>query len=271
MRTRLSSLILGSILVFTVTACSDDAKSTIENIVDNCDAANQANQNDCLDDDTSSPDGSNEPNTPDNPNPQPDSPNFTIVSSEGAYVYPNEKIQLTAQNNGNDYNKTVIWKSLNEDILVVDQNGVVTGVQPGNTHIYFTADDINSAFYKVHVPEITQQPPEPGPGPGDKTGEQPEPQIPTIHFSQVPLEVDLGDNITFNITLDTNKDIEPLSISDFTWRFSPSGLVKLIDDQITTTGIGPVNLSATYKKKKQSPAKFYVFNYCTDTAWTQST
>ena len=76
-----------------------------------------------------------------------------------ASVAEGETITLTPEITPADAETTLTWKSRNEAIATIDDNGVVTGVKEGNTFITVETDNGLSAYCKLTVTKPT--PPEP--------------------------------------------------------------------------------------------------------------
>ena len=67
-------------------------------------------------------------------------------------VKAGDSVQLSAHISPDDAtNKTITWRSENENIAAVDTNGTVTGVNNGRTYIWCTPDDTSCAAVKCAV------------------------------------------------------------------------------------------------------------------------
>lgn len=85
-------------------------------------------------------------------------PDKIVLPSEASVVV-GQTITLTPEITPADAETTLTWKSRNEAIAIVDDNGEVTGVKEGNTFIIVETDNGLSAYCKLTVTKPA--PPEP--------------------------------------------------------------------------------------------------------------
>ena len=155
---------------------------------------------------------------------------ITKLSAESSSKTVNigETVQLTAHYVPEDAAvKKVTWKSLDERIAVVDENGVVTGVKRGNIRLVATAEDGTKLRANINL-KVTQKAEE-------------------IKLNKTEITVDIGKNAVLKYTVlpntTDNKGVE--------WTSSDESVAK-VNSQGRITGISAGNCEVICTSKSSS-------------------
>lgn len=143
-----------------------------------------------------------------------------------------------------EYEETPIWKSLNEDVAVIDQNGNVTIVGYGVAHIIVTSGKLKGTCV-IKVPEIIVPEPDPEPDP------EPEPDIPTSKLDNTKIYYGTIQAPTFISYTELTEEEVVRAIEEGTLLTKP---LSSIEETITVNNLGdavviliPSNKYTAYK------------------------
>lgn len=141
------------------------------------------------------------------------------LTAPGKKIYVGQTLAITPEYTPETATlKAVTWRSSNEKVAVVDENGVVTGVGKGNAAIRATAAD-GSARYATYNVQVMQQP----------TG---------ITLQDTAATVNVGSSKTMKATVQpasaSSKKVEWLSSDEHVATVNASGRVKPIAPGVCT-------------------------------------
>lgn len=135
-----------------------------------------------------------------------------------ANVAVGNKVQLSAITD-----ETVIWKSSDDGIAKVDENGLVTGVAVGEVTITATLPDGESAICKVTVTEAIH--------------------IVSIALSETTLEMRQKTSKTLKLTINPENTTDDTTVI---WKSSNENVVEVSNNgTLTSRGLGTATISAT--------------------------
>ena len=144
------------------------------------------------------------------PDPTPDpKPDPTPLVSTGVQIYVGKSTTVTIENKSS-ISGNCTWKSDNESVAKVDNNGTITGVAKGTANIIVTTPTGKSATIKVTVNEVDN-------------GDTSKPVL-------TPASITVPEGYTFTITSD-----KPV-----TWMIGSEGVAKIVSSDTTKATIQAV-------------------------------
>ncbi len=132
----------------------------------------------------------------------------------------------------NASNKSLSWKSDNEKVAAVDQNGNVTAKAAGTATVTATSANGISASCKVTVKAAGQQPKPPIPG------------VSSVKLNKSKLTLGVGEKFTLQAT------VSPKNAAGVTWNTSNKKIVTVKNGKLVAKKKGTATITATAGGKK---------------------
>ena len=159
---------------------------------------------------------------------RPEAESIKIDQSGPIKLYPGQKNSLSATLTPEDAEAKLTWTSDDTGIATVDQDGMVTAVEPGETEIHVVTDNDHEASIDIYV--LT--PPE------------------EITLSKTEATLAVGDTLTLKETLEPN-----YAETNFTWTTSnPSVATVSNKGKVTALKVGTAKITVVTDNGKSASA-----------------
>ncbi len=174
------------------------------------------------------------------------------INPDSVTIAIGESTTLVAVMTPADSTDKVTWSSSNEDIIKVNENGVVTGVKEGIAYIFAEASENIRASASITVKaKQSEQPTQPQTQP-----QQPKPTTPnainvsSIQLNTTNVSLEVGDTYRLSAT------IQPSNATNqtITWSSSNANIVAVSGGVITGKNVGTATITARSHNGKTASA-----------------
>ena len=178
------------------------------------------------------------------------------INPDSVTIAIGESTTLVAVMTPADSTDKVTWSSSNEDIIKVNENGVVTGVKEGIAYIFAEASENIRASASITVKaKQSEQPTQPQTQP-----QQPKPTTPnainvsSIQLNTTNVSLEIGDTYRLSAT------IQPSNATNqtITWSSSNANIVAVSGGVITGKNVGTATITARSHNGKTASATITV-------------